>query len=114
MMRVTKPGRAIVFLDGRFARVQLYRLAEAQVVAMLTGGSHAPLLTAEERALAERAVRETDGRVSLEVLMNRFQMGQRESRRLQDDWKARGFAANDPQRTNSLYITPKLADLLTN
>lgn len=104
------PGRAIT---DRWGQIQSYYLDKS----LLMGGGVVTLaepLTVEERALAERAERETNGRVSLEVLMNRFQMGQRESRRLQDDWKLRGWAANDPQRDNSLYITPKLAVLLTN
>jgi hypothetical protein len=103
------PGRAIT---DRWGQIQSYYLDKS----LLMGGGVVALaeaLTAEERALAERAERETNGRVSLEVLMNRFQMGQRESRRLQDDWKLRGWAANDPQRDNSLYITPKLVILLT-
>jgi hypothetical protein len=54
---------------------------------------------------------ETDGKISLEVLMS-WSIGHRDARRLQDEWKMRGWAANDPRRKNSLYITPKLADLL--
>ena len=113
MMRVTKPGRAIVFLDGRFARVQLYRLAEAQVVGMLTAGKPAPLLTSDERNLAARALSETDGKISREVLVG-FGMSQTQALRMAETWTARGWAAKDPLRDNATYITPNLADLVNN
>jgi hypothetical protein len=80
----------------------------------LTAGTQiADGLTSDERAIAERAMSETDGKISLEVLMN-WSLGHRDARRLQADWKMRGWAATDSQRKNSLYITSKLADLLPN
>ena len=68
-------------------------------------------LTSDERAIAERAMSETDGKIILEVLMG-WGMGQRKARRLQDDWKLRGWAANDPTRANGLYLTPKMKENL--
>ena len=68
-------------------------------------------LAFNERAIAERAMSETDGKISLKILMG-WGMGQGAARRLQDDWKMRGWAVNDPTRKNGLYLTPELADLL--
>jgi hypothetical protein len=113
MMKVTKPGRAIVFLDGRFTRVQLYKLADEQVVSMLTAGKPAPLLTGDERDLAERALMETNGKISREVLMG-WGLSQTQAIRIAETWTARGWAAKDPLRDNATYITPSLADLVNN
>ena len=101
------PGRAIT---NRWGQIQAFYLDKAHLVARaeLTSG-----LTPEEKAIAERALAETSGKISLEVLMG-WGMGHRDARRLQDDWKLRGWAANDPQRANSLYLMPKLTQLLPN
>jgi hypothetical protein len=78
----------------------------------LTAGTQiANGLTSGERAIAERAMSETDGKISLKILMG-WGMGQGAARHLQDDWKMRGWAVNDPTRKNGLYLTPELADLL--
>jgi hypothetical protein len=69
-------------------------------------------LGALERALAGRALAETEGKISRDVLMG-WGLGQQEARRLQEDWRLRGWAFNDVQRANGLYITPKLVVLLT-
>ncbi len=79
----------------------------------MTSASIADGLTPNEKAIAEKALNETGGKISLEVLME-WGLGQGAARRLQDDWKLRGWAANDPQRANGLYLTPKLANLVTN
>ena len=101
------PGRAIT---NRWGQIQAFYLDKSYLMA---GAQSADGLTPEEKALAERAMSETDGKISLEVLMG-WGMGHRDARRLQDDWKLRGWAANDPVLKNSLYITSKLADLLPN
>jgi hypothetical protein len=101
------PGRAIT---NRWGQIQAFYLDKSH---LMVGAQSADGLTPDEKLIAERAFSETEGKISLEVLMG-WDMGQREARRLQDDWKLRGWAANDPQRANSVYITPKLVDLLTN
>ena len=101
------PGRAIT---NRWGQIQAFYLDKTH---LLAGARLADGLTQVEKALAGRALSETDGKISLEVLMG-WGMGQGAARRLQDDWKLRGWAANDPQRANGLYLTPKMVNLLTN
>ena len=114
MMKVTHPGRAVVFLDGRFVRTQFYHLDDERIMQMLMAGSGpAPAITAQERELAERAFKETDGKISREVLVS-WGMTQGKANRLIDLWSARGWAAKDVLRANATYITPILRDLLNN
>ncbi|MCX6067890.1 MAG: FtsK/SpoIIIE domain-containing protein [Chloroflexi bacterium] len=101
------PGRAIT---NRWGQIQAFYLDKSY---LLANASEADGLTEFERKIAERALRETDGRIVRDVLIG-WGLGQQEARRLQEDWKRRGWAENDPQRANGLYVTPKLADLLTN
>ena len=113
MMKVTQPGRAVVFLDGRFTRTQFYKLDEDRIIPMLLSGSGpAAALSEQDRKIAEFA-RQNDDKLTVEVLTG-YGMGQQEARRLQNNWRARGWAFNDPKRSNGLYITPELIDLLTN
>lgn len=111
MMKVTKPGRAIIFLDGRFVKVQLYQIQAEKIVTMLQAGKPAPQLTKSERILLERALAETDGKVSREVLTG-WGVGRSEVDRLLERWTARGWADKDPARANATYITDILRDLL--
>lgn len=103
---VARPGLAISDLYGP---IQTYYLDPA----LMAGGAKPFALNLQEEGIARRALAETGGKISLEVL-TRWGLGQQEARRLQEDWKLRGWAANDPQRANALYILPKLEDLLTN
>jgi hypothetical protein len=107
-------GRAVVRNQKvGYMPAQVYRITEKMQADWLSSvGLPAPL-TEAEREIVERAMRETDGKISLSVLMG-WGMGQGPARRLQEDWRMRGWAANDPQRDNSLYITEKLSDLVTN
>ena len=102
-----RPGRA---LTDRWGLIQSFFVDKAQLI---VDGQAEDMLTEDERRIAERAQAESDGKISREVLST-FGMGQREARRLQEEWRVRGWAFNDPARANGLYITPKLADLLTN
>jgi hypothetical protein len=101
------PGRAIT---NRWGQIQAFYLDKSH---LMNGVSSASILTPKEKELAERAQAETGGKISLEVLMG-WGLGHRDARRLQDDWKLRWWAANDPQRANSLYLTLKLTQLLPN
>jgi hypothetical protein len=114
MMKVTQPGRAVVFLDGRFARTQFYKLDEGRIIPMLlTGSGPAAALSDKERQLGERALRETDGKVSREVLTG-WGIGRSEADRIMERWTTRGWAEKDPQRANATYLTSILRDLLRN
>ena len=47
-------------------------------------------------------------------LLMAWGLGQQEARRLGDDWELRGWLKRDAAQGNARYVTPKLADLLTN
>jgi DNA segregation ATPase FtsK/SpoIIIE-like protein len=113
MMNVKHPGRAVVFLDGRFTKTQFYRLDDERIVQMLVSGKPAPVLSDADRDLAQRAIRETDGKISRGVLTE-WGMTQGEANRIMDKWAARGWAEKDAQRANATYITPTLRDLVNN
>ena len=113
MMKATRPGRAVAFLDGRFIRVQFYRLEESQVMEMLTSGKPQPVVSQAEQALAERALKETEGKISRAVLTG-WGLSQGEANRIMEKWAARGWAEKDPQRDNATYVTQVLVDLLNN
>lgn len=102
-----RPGRA---LTDRWGLIQAYFLDKSKLV---MDGQVVELLSEVERGIAERALAETDGKISRENLMG-WGMGFQDAVRLQGDWQQRGWAAKDPQQKNGLYLTPKLTDLLHN
>jgi len=101
------PGRAIT---NRWGQIQAFYLDKSH---LMNGVPNASILTPKEKELAERALAETGGKISREVLMG-WGLGQGEARRLLDDWELRGWSVKDPMRANATYITPKLVNLLTN
>ncbi|PKN92991.1 MAG: hypothetical protein CVU44_11205 [Chloroflexi bacterium HGW-Chloroflexi-6] len=111
MMKVKHPGRAVVFMDGRFSKTQFYRLDDERIIQMLVSGKPAPALTDADRELAQRAMRETEGKISRGVLTE-WGMSQGEANRIMDKWAARGWAEKDAQRANATYITQDLRDLV--
>lgn len=101
------PGRAIT---NRWGQIQAFYLDKSH---LMNGVPSASLLAPKEKELAERAMAETGGKISREVLIG-WGLGQGEARRLLYDWDLRGWSAKDPMRANATYITPKLVSLLTN
>ena len=101
------PGRAIT---NRWGQIQAFYLDKSILIRNISAPEVIPVY---ERELAERAIRETGGRVSRAVLEG-WGIGQGEVRRIQEGWKSRGWAENDPKQANGLYITAKMRDLLTN
>lgn len=102
-----RPGRAIT---DRWGMLQMYFLDKSRLIQDATVTE---LMSDAERTIAERAMAETEGIISREILTG-WSMGFREAVRLQEDWKLRGWAIKDPQRANALCIAPKLIDLLHN
>jgi hypothetical protein len=102
-----RPGRA---LTDRWGLIQAFFLDKDKLI---VDGQVVELLTTDERGYAERALRETEGKISRDVLTG-WGMGLQEILRLQDAWALKGWAAKDPQRANGFYITPKLVNLLNN
>lgn len=63
--------------------------------------------------LASRAIQETGGRMSIPILVGRG-LTERQARELLDGWEQRGWAKRDPKQNNARYITPVLAEILSN
>ncbi len=104
----SRPGLA---LTDRWGPVQTFYLPKQELIEI--GTSQAlPALTDFERTLVREALRE-GGKVTLSFL-TAHGMGQREARRLLDDWRLRGWVRKDPEQGNAHMITAKLRDLLTN
>ena len=99
-------------VSNRYGPLQTYYFDPA-----LFGTAGAPALplalTPYDANIAHRALTETDGKISLEVL-TKFGLSQGAARRLQENWKFRGWAENDLQRANGLYMTPNHPFLATN
>jgi hypothetical protein len=100
------PGRAV---SDRWGQIQSYFLDKSALIGGLLAED---VLTADERRIAMFS-RQHGDKLTLDVLLA-CGLGQGEARRLQSDWRVRGWADNDPQRSNGLYMTPKLTGLLTN
>lgn len=103
----TRPGLAIT---DRLGPMQAYFLNKSL---LMQGDGIPSMLTEKERALFNRALSETGGKVTLGILIS-WGAGEREARRLVETWTLRGWAAKDPARSNATHITPKLIELLTN
>lgn len=113
-LRFKQPGRAVLFATGRYQKMQMYYVSPEQERIWLGGGAtDISPISANEQALVQRSLQEAGGKMSLDLLMG-WGMGQREARRLVDDWELRGWLAKDATQGNARFITPVLRDLLTN
>lgn len=99
-----RPGRGVLKMS-KYLPVQFYVAPEMRVLPEPVAA-----LGETEREVARRALTETGGRITLEALQ-RWGLGHREARRLQETWRTRGWAQNDPQNGNALTITERLAGL---
>ena len=68
-------------------------------------------LSQRELQLAQRALDEADGKMSLPLLVS-WDLTERSARSLVEGWEQRGWLRQDPARQNARYITPKLRALL--
>ncbi len=111
---LNKPAGRAVIRNQRFGflPMQIYRVTSEMQREWLGTLERLPTFSEIEQRVLD-GIAGSDGKISLEVLMA-LGLGQREARRVQDDWKLRGWAENNAQQSNALYITPKLAQLLTN
>jgi hypothetical protein len=101
-----RPGLAI---SNRHGPIQTYYV---ETSALGQGQKLLPNLNDFEQSLFTRAQRETDGRLSIPILVG---WGQREraARQMLADWELRGWVLRDPQRDNARYITAKLAEIMS-
>jgi len=102
-----RPGLAI---SNRHGPIQTY-FVEASALGQ--GQKLFPSLNDFELTLFTRAQHETDGRLSIPILVG---WGQREraARQMLADWELRGWVLRNPQRDNARYITAKLAEIMSN
>lgn len=99
-----RPGLAVT---DRWGMVQTYLLPKEALL-----NQEVPALDPRERAILERAQRETSGRLSIPILVE-WGVRERAARRALEHWEQRGWLLRDPERDNARYITPKLADILS-
>ena len=104
------PGRPGLAATNRWGLVQTYYLPKQRLIA-LGGGERINLLTDEQRAWVQRALKETDGRMTIPLLQE-WGLGHRAARKLLADWEMRGWLKRDLSRGNARFITEKLMSLL--
>jgi hypothetical protein len=80
---------------------------------LLVRGSRATLLSQVEIQLAARSLAESEGRMSIPLLVV-WGLRERRARALVEDWELRGWLQQDPQQQNARYITPTLTEILSN
>jgi energy-coupling factor transporter ATP-binding protein EcfA2 len=100
-----RPGLAVT---DRWGMVQTYLLPKQVLLAQDTVA-----LDPRERALLERAQRETGGRLSIPILVG-WGIRERAARRALEHWEQRGWVLRDPERDNARYITHKLTEIMSN
>ncbi len=106
------PQRPGLAYTDRWGLVQTYYLDKATLVAA-GQTTPAPALTSEEQVIVQRALAETEGRLT-QSLLEESGWTEWQSRKLLRDWELRGWVKKDPARDNARYITPKLRVLLSN
>lgn len=117
-MSLKNPGRAILFANGKFEKVQTYYVPpemEREWLSAGEGGEAAVVspLPEEEAELVNRSLDKEGGRFT-QGLLQLWGLGPREARSLLERYEARGWVEQDPKRSNGRYITEKLAVLATN
>jgi len=95
--KIKHPGRA---LSNRWGMVQTY-LVTKEDLALRNSQTG---MTSEEEALANYLKKASEGHISLSLLQDFLQVGERQARRLRADWLARGLAEKRPNRNNGIYL----------
>ena len=103
-----KKGLAIT---NRWGLVQTYFLPKIKLI----HAQHRPpvVISEDESRLAARALRETDGKMSIPVLKE-WGVSERAARTLVEDWERKGWLKKDPKRGNARCVTDTLAAKLSN
>jgi hypothetical protein len=105
---IKKKGLAIT---NRWGLVQTYFLPKIKLI----HAQHRPpvAILEEERKIAVRALRETDGKMSIPVLKE-WGLSERRARTMVEDWERKGWLKKDPSRSNARCVTDTLAAKLSN
>ena len=102
----SRPGLACT---DRWGLVQTFYLDKR----MFTQSGPKAALNHQELQLAQRALNEADGKMSIPLLVS-WGLPERGARSLVESWELRGWLRQDPARQNARYITPKLLEILSN
>lgn len=105
-------GRAVL-RAGSYQVIQLYQIATEQEREWLAGAVMPSALPEVEADIVRRAVEETGGKLTLNLLAG-WGMGQREARRMLDQYESRGWLSRDANQGNARVVTAKLVYLATN
>lgn len=109
-----KPVGRGVLRTSNYQQMQFYQVTEDMERTWLSQSVTSPApIVEQEAALVDRAMQETDGKMTIDLLMG-WGMGQREARRLVETWELRGWLVQDAKRGNARFVTQKLANLVTN
>jgi len=112
-LRFKHPGRAVLFANGRYQKMQLYYVSPEQERAWL-GNVEAPSpLPEDERKIVLRSLQEAGGRMSIPLLKG-WGMEERQARSLVETYEKRGWLSKEVTQGNARYVTPMLKDLLSN
>lgn len=106
-------GRGVIRID-QYQPMQFYLVTEEMEREWLSGATQ-PVspIPEDEASLVRRSLEEEGGRFT-QGLLQAWGLGPREARSLLERYEARGWAVQDPQRSNGRYITEKLAGILSN
>ena len=113
-MKFKNPGRAVL-RAGTYQTMQLYRITAEQETEWLTGVIGEPLspLPEEEMKVVQRALTESDGKMTIQLLKG-WGMQEWAARSMLERYELRGWVEKDPAKGNMRCVTPKLAGLLSN
>lgn len=99
-----KPGRFLVRYGSRTVTGHAF-----QVELPEAGGA---VMEREDRELAERALGESYGVLSIPLLMN-WGLSEWRARKLLEAWELRGWVERDPERSNARVVVPAIARLIS-
>lgn len=110
-LRFRTPGRAVLFAEGQYQKVQLYYLAPEREREWLMGLNTPAPLPAEEATIVMRSLKEASGKMTQEFLMQQG-LSDTGARKLAERYEARGWLVKDPSQGNARVVTEALRALL--
>ena len=110
---LNRPGLALTFVDGRWAKVQTLEAGAASDFISERVAVDRPALTDVEQALVRYAVRELDGAFKINQLYqaHKGQISQRRLTALAQTWEERGWLTEPRHATDPRRVTDELLTL---
>ena len=106
-VRIPESRPGLAFTD-RWGLVQTFYLDKG----LFTQVNPQAGLNDQDAQLAQRAVHEAGGKMSIPLLVS-WGLPERGARSLVENWELRGWLRQDPTRQNARYITPKFIEMLS-